>query len=91
MASTIAHHVISLGLDGRIANQGPIDEALKRDSVLLAEVTKDKEAIEKEEEVITVEGEPRLEKLSGKLMSAEEVAEGHVGWPARALLPPLFL
>lgn len=86
MASSIAHWVVSLGLDGRIANQGPIDEALKRDSVLLAEVAKDEEAIETEEQVIVVEGEARPEKPSGKLMTAEEIAEGHVGWPARTFV-----
>jgi hypothetical protein len=91
MASSIAHWVVSLGLDGRIANQGPIDEALKRDPVLLAEVAKDTEAIETEEQVIAVEGEAKPHKPSGKLMTAEEIAEGHVSWPARTFIQTQFL
>lgn len=83
MASSVAHWVISLGLDGRVANQSPIYEALKQDFVLLAEVKKDQEALEAEEEVVAVEGEKKADKPSGKLMTKEEIAVGHVGWPAR--------
>lgn len=83
MASSVAHWVVSLGLDGRIASQKPIDDALRQDPVLLAEVKKDQEGLEAEEEVAAVEGEKTEGKPSGKLMTTEEIALGHVGWPAR--------
>lgn len=84
MVSKVAQYVVSIGLDGRVINQGTLAEALARDSRLLAEMTKENELEEKKTEVIDPpeEGE-KIPKKDGKLVVAEEVALGRVSWPAR--------
>ncbi|KAH7340934.1 hypothetical protein B0J17DRAFT_716110 [Rhizoctonia solani] len=69
MVSEVADFVVSLGTDGRIASQGSIDEAFRLNPKLKAEAEKDQE----------------MERKGDQLMVAEEVAEGHVGWPALKL------
>jgi hypothetical protein len=82
-ATSVAHWVVSLSLDGRVVSQGPISDALKQDSVLFAEVKKDQEELELQEKVAVLDGEKeRQERPSGKLMTKEEVALGHVSWLA---------
>jgi hypothetical protein len=83
MVAPIAQFVVSLGLDGRVVSQGTMSEAMKEDSRFAKEVAKNEEQIEKEDEVVALEGGEKEEKKpSGKLMTAEEKAEGHVAWPA---------
>ncbi|CAE6444373.1 unnamed protein product, partial [Rhizoctonia solani] len=86
MVSEVADFVVSLGTDGRVASQGSIDEALRSNPKLKAEVETDEELERKGNQVID-DGNPMdqdssAKKSDGKLMVAEEVAEGHVGWSA---------
>jgi hypothetical protein len=84
MVSKVAQYVVSIGLDGRVISQGTLEEALSRDSRLLANVSKENELEEKKAEVLDPpeEGE-KVPKKEGKLVVAEEVALGRVSWPAR--------
>ncbi|KAF8758575.1 P-loop containing nucleoside triphosphate hydrolase protein [Rhizoctonia solani] len=90
MIIVVAHFVVSLGSDGRIVSQGSIDEALRLNPKLKAEAEKDEELERKGEEVVDEsnavdKSEANAKKGDGKLMAAEEVAEGHVGWAALKL------
>jgi hypothetical protein len=60
-----------------------MSEALKQNAQLRKEVKKEM-ALKKEEQktVDPVEAELKPNEPSGKLIMAEEVAEGHVAWPA---------
>ena len=92
MASSVAQFVVSLGSDGRILSQGSVKSALVKDAALAAEVDKEEEVLEKAEGTIDT-AEPTAEggkQADGKLIVAEEVAEGHVSWDARKLSPLLF-
>src|SRR5437588_2330677 len=83
MASSVAHFVVSLGPNGRIVSQGSISEAIAKDVTFAAEVAKDQEVLEKEAEIIDAPEEPKANgKSDGKLVMSEEIAEGHVSWPA---------
>lgn len=81
MVGPIADFVISLGLDGRVVSQGSISEALSRDSRLAKAAANDEETLQKSDESVeTVPVEKLAEKPTGKLMTNEEKALGHVGW-----------
>ncbi|EIW62518.1 multidrug resistance-associated ABC transporter [Trametes versicolor FP-101664 SS1] len=77
----IADFVVALGSDGRIASQGSPDKTLQHDSKLLAELSTEEEQLKEVEQVL---GKPELEakdaQQNGKLVVAEEIKEGHVGW-----------
>ncbi|KAL5534538.1 hypothetical protein ACEPAG_1001 [Sanghuangporus baumii] len=83
MVSPIASFVVCLGTDGRIASQGTVAETMASDKEMQAEIEKSEEAIKKAEEASVVDG-PKGEagKSDGKLVVAEEIAEGHVSWKA---------
>ncbi|KAJ7748587.1 hypothetical protein B0H16DRAFT_1692067 [Mycena metata] len=95
MTRKIAGFVVSLGLDGRVRSQGSLADALSKDEVLAKEVIKDQEIFEATEKEIdslpaaavdslpTALEEPK--KKEGKLIVAEEIAVGRVGWNALAL------
>jgi hypothetical protein len=86
MVASIADFVVSLGLDGRIESQGAASEALLKDDKLLSEITDISEINEKVEEAIDlVEPEKKDSTGAAKLVMAEEVALGHVSWPALKL------
>ncbi|KAJ1309694.1 hypothetical protein OPQ81_006459 [Rhizoctonia solani] len=91
MVSEVADFVVSLGNDGRIASQGGIDEAFRLNSKLKAEAEKDRELERKGDQVIDdsnpvdEKDDGNAKKSDGKLMIAEEVAEGHIGWSALKL------
>ncbi|KAG8697036.1 hypothetical protein FRC09_008111, partial [Ceratobasidium sp. 395] len=87
MVSEVADFVISLSSDGRIASQGNIADALRLNSKLRAEVEKEKELEKKADEAVdnnqpAEEKETPAKKSDGKLMIAEEIAEGRIRWPA---------
>ena len=84
MVSPIASFVVSLGTDGRIASQGSVSEALLKDNEVEKEMEESKDAIKKAEQEETTEGNPdeAKPKSDGKLVVAEEIAEGHVSWAA---------
>ena len=84
MTTPIADFVVSIGLNGHILSQGTVDEALRRDSKLLAEVKKDAQILEAGAAVIDAEPEKKEgKKADGKLIVKEEVALGRVSWTAR--------
>lgn len=84
MATPAADYVVAVGLDGRIATHGSVEDALAKDKKLSAEVADEVVAIEKDDNTIDAEepNEP-AKKADGKLTVAEEIVEGHVSWPAR--------
>ncbi|EIM92492.1 uncharacterized protein STEHIDRAFT_127305 [Stereum hirsutum FP-91666 SS1] len=86
MATPIADYVVSVGLDGRISSHGSVQDALAKNKELSAEVADEVVAIEKDDTTIDAEepNEP-AKKADGKLTVAEEIAEGHVSWPALKL------
>jgi hypothetical protein len=79
MASPLAEYVVSLGPDGRIACRGSVSDALKKDKRLAAELVKGARAIKDDEKKIDQE-EPdaKAKQADGKLILAEEIAEGRV-------------
>lgn len=84
MTSPIAHFVLSLTNDGRVSSQGTVAEIILVDKEMQKEVAKSQAAIVKEEERVDVQTEEMPQKKAdGKLVLAEEVAEGHVSWTAR--------
>ena len=92
LASPVADFVVSLGSDGRILSQGTLSKALAKNKKLANEMKEETDELKKAEGEIDFE-EPTTDteadtkpKSDGKLIVAEEVAEGHVGWPARTLL-----
>lgn len=81
LAQTVSDYIVLLRLDGTIQSCGPAVEVIGREKVLQEAITEE-EAHELEiklEEVMNIDG-PKQAK--GKLIVAEEVALGHVGWPA---------
>ncbi|KIJ45712.1 hypothetical protein M422DRAFT_29796 [Sphaerobolus stellatus SS14] len=85
MVSPIADFIISLSSDGRIASQGTIEEALKKNKELIAEVQESEEIAEKAVEDIDAPNPIQKTTQNGtaegaKLIIAEEVALGHVSW-----------
>ncbi|CAE6472635.1 unnamed protein product [Rhizoctonia solani] len=90
MISEVAEYVVSLA-NGRVVSQGYVSEVLRTNARFRAEVEKEKQIEEKAAETIEeidFEAKPENEdskKGGGKLMVEEEVAIGHVGWPALKL------
>ncbi|KAH9059058.1 P-loop containing nucleoside triphosphate hydrolase protein [Lactarius vividus] len=83
MATPLADYVVSLGKDGRIASRGSVSDALKKDKSLAKELAKGARAIKDDEKKIDAEQPDETAKPSdGKLILAEEIAEGHVSWDA---------
>jgi hypothetical protein len=81
--SSIADFVVSLGLDGRVVSQGSVSDALDKDKNLAVKVAKDIDVKKKANHEIDVTlpmGESK--QSDGKLVLAEEVAEGHVSLAA---------
>ncbi|KAG2160129.1 uncharacterized protein EDB93DRAFT_1113551 [Suillus bovinus] len=81
MASSIAHFVVSMGSNGRIVSHGSISEAIAKDDKLAAEMTKEQEVLIEDAQVVGTPEEPKA-KSDGRLVMSEEIAEGHVSWPA---------
>lgn len=80
LASPIANHFVSIGLDGVAREIGKdIKVALANDSVLASEVQQVKEENEIENVVIDSSAkEESLNSREGKLIMAEEIAQGRV-------------
>ena len=76
MASPLAQFVVSLGTDGRIATQGSVKDAIKKNKALAKELKHEDEAVELDEAEERLEGPGEDKK--GKLVLAEEIEEGHV-------------
>ncbi|KAI0717853.1 P-loop containing nucleoside triphosphate hydrolase protein [Cerioporus squamosus] len=84
MVSPIADFLVDMGSDGRILSQGSLSAALSKDSKLLKEVQEEQQVLEKAEQEIDPSAETEkvadAQQSSGKLIVAEEIQEGHVGW-----------
>ncbi|KAH9854915.1 multidrug resistance-associated ABC transporter [Lenzites betulinus] len=89
MASPIADYVVNLGTDGRIASQGTLSKVLAKDKNLSEELAEERKELKKIDTEVDQPAEPDEEvapqKTDGKLIVAEEIAEGHVSWPALRL------
>lgn len=87
MSMPIAQYVVSLGIDGRIASQGSVSETLANDDEMRKEAMESELAEKKADEVEATEGkeEKKGNDGAGKLVMAEEIAEGHVSFKSGAL------
>jgi hypothetical protein len=91
MASPLADYVVSLGKDGRVASHDSVSEALKKDRVLAKELAGAARVINDDEKKTDAEGPDDVPKpADGKLILAEEIAEGHVSWDAGERVAQLF-
>lgn len=70
---------------GHILSQGSLDNVLKHNSHLVKEVIEEREELEKAKREIDVEKpeDAVVKQTVGKLVVAEEMEDGHVGWSAR--------
>ncbi|KAH8986104.1 hypothetical protein EDB92DRAFT_1818416 [Lactarius akahatsu] len=83
MATPLADYVVSLGKDGRIASRGSVSDAIKKDKTLAKELAEDTRVIKDDENKIdSQEPDETVKQADGKLILAEEIAEGHVSWDA---------
>lgn len=83
LASPIADFVVAMK-DGQILSQGSLDTALAKDAKLSAAIAKQTEQLEKtEQETVAAKPDTTAAQNAGKLVVAEEISEGHVGWSAR--------
>ncbi|TCD68042.1 hypothetical protein EIP91_011586 [Steccherinum ochraceum] len=82
LTSPVAEFVVALGKNGTISSQGDLPKVLAKDGLLSAEFENEEKELAKAED--TVDGvEPQESKqVDGKLVMAEEIAVGRVGWPA---------
>ncbi|QRV86056.1 ABC transporter [Ceratobasidium sp. AG-Ba] len=94
MVGEVANFVVSLGSDGRVTSQGSVSATLKLNLKLHPEadndVSFDKKAQQKIAENERTEGGTMVNSPDGKLIVAEEVAEGRVGWPALKMFLSAF-
>ena len=87
MATPLADYVVSLGQDGRVDGHDTVSDALRNDRILAKELSEGARAID-EEKKIDAEGPDEVVKpADGKLILAEEIAEGNVGWDAGECVP----
>ncbi|KAF8157969.1 hypothetical protein B0H34DRAFT_797400 [Crassisporium funariophilum] len=85
LTGAIADHIVSIGLDGIAHDEGSdISAALAHDPTLASELKREKEEMEVETQVVDAM-DKEGEKPDGKLILAEEIAEGRVSWPAIAM------
>jgi len=84
MISPTAEFVVSLTRDGRIATQRTIEDALNENETLMTETV---EPVKKTEDVAETISRQHLlrDAESSKLIVSEEIALGHVSWPALKL------
>ncbi|KAF8963033.1 multidrug resistance-associated ABC transporter [Flammula alnicola] len=85
LATPVAKFIISIGQDGSVQTQGTdIEEALEDDPKLAAEAEHDREALEIGNEEVPSLAHKETP-VDGKLIVAEEIAEGHVTWKSLKL------
>ena len=85
MTAPVAKFVVSLSGDGRILNQGDLDSVLAKDKKLQSLVSKELQALKKDDERIEeskVAKDAQKSKPNGQLVVEEEVALGHLGLSA---------
>ena len=81
MAGPLADFVVSLNTDGHVVSQGSVGDAIANDSELLGELQHEEEAIQMDEIEQVITRKP-IQEEKGKLVVAEEIALGQVGWQA---------
>lgn len=81
LAKTVAAYIVLMNLDGSIQSHGPVAETIRLQSVS-GTATEDVSEEEPEKEDVKAAVEEKVEKKSGKLIIAEEVALGRVKWQA---------
>jgi hypothetical protein len=79
MASPLAHYVVSFGRDGRVASHGPAVDAVAESLTVSPELVED---ILKDEKGEDQGPDATTKQADGKLILAEEIAEGQVSWDA---------
>ena len=86
LAEQISDFVVVLGLDGKVASQGSMSDALKSDSRLRTQAKK------QNKEVTDVKEMPpeKDNQATGKLIVAEELESGHLSWKAGSSVVALF-
>jgi len=82
LTSSVAEHIVSIGSNGKAQEIGrDISVALESDPSLAKQMAQDEEAIEMEENVLDIDtAKKEGEKVDGKLILEEEIAQGHVSW-----------
>ncbi|EJT98573.1 P-loop containing nucleoside triphosphate hydrolase protein [Dacryopinax primogenitus] len=91
IAAPIAGNIISLDSNGNVISQGSIAQALSHDAHLREEMKEGNQALEKAAEEEAIEGPPKeTKKADGKLVLAEEMAEGHLSWKALGMFLSAF-
>ena len=76
MASPLADYVVTLGTDGRVAGNGSVSDAIAFSPELVEDILDEEKKIDQEGPDATAK------QTDGKLIVAEEIAEGHVSWDA---------
>ena len=80
ITAPISDFVVSIH-DGRVFEQGTAKQILKHDALVAEEARHDEEEIKKaEEEIDRPEAGGSTSNAEGKLIEAEEIAVGKVGW-----------
>ncbi|KIY46182.1 P-loop containing nucleoside triphosphate hydrolase protein [Fistulina hepatica ATCC 64428] len=85
LVKSIASHVVVLGTDGLVVNHGSFSAVFAHEPQLVKEMNKEEEVLEKTDEVDVEPTEIPKGKGDGKLVVAEEVELGHLGWDALKL------
>lgn len=76
LAKSVADYIVLLAVNGTIRSQGPVDDVIRREEEAI-------EVVEKEDVAGEADSPPAKKQAgtkSGKLIVAEEVALGHIGW-----------
>ena len=78
--------------DGRVFSQGSVSQVLAKDRSLAIQIKEEQQELEKADEKIETLDPPPPEdrKSDGKLIVAEEIALGHISWPASMFLAILL-
>jgi hypothetical protein len=79
----LAHFAVSIGSDGKIAAQGTIPEVLGSDPSILDQLEKNTEEIKAAKGILDT---PDAPKTHSKLIMAEEIEVGHIGWESGMLI-----
>lgn len=75
MARPIAEFVVSVK-EGRIHSQGSVSEIIAKDKSAALKLKEEQKTLEKADEEVDAEPETQTKKPDGKLIVAEEMAEG---------------
>jgi len=82
LAKRVADYLVLLRLDGTIDSRGPVEDVVRHDKSLREAIAVAEGLDEVEKEAETAEPEDKKKAAAGKLIIDEEMAFGHVGWPA---------